>query len=393
MTPHEPGASPAAPDGRPTVLVVGPTPPPHHGNAVFTRMLLDAPALRERFRVLHLDTADRRDLTNIGKLDRTNVKLALRHLAELTKQVRRERPDVVYVPVAQNALAYLRDGLFILVASAGGARVVTHLHGGWLGELYRRAGRPLRWFLRFTHRRVDRAWVLGEGLRDVYRGLVPPARVRVLPNGVAPREAGAPTDPPSVLSLGQLSAAKGVLELLDAAALLAERGRVFRLVLAGDWLGPDDRREALARIEAHGLADVVELPGVVTGEAKDRLLREASVFVLPSRSEPGEGQPLAILEAMAAGVPVVATPQGAIPDAVQDGRTGFLVPERDPEALARAVSGLLERGEAARRMGEAGRRLQRERFTAERCAQDAAGLLDEALGRHPARPPGRPGSP
>ena len=172
------------PDDRPTVLLVGPTPPPVHGVSVHTRMLLETPALHRCCRVAHLDTADRRSLKNIGRFDLQNVRLAVLHLARYTGMLRRKRPTAVYVQVSQTALAYLRDGLLILLAKAFGARVVTHLHGGSFHQFYEEAWGPIRWLIRVSTRRVDSAWVHSEGLRPMYKDLLPPERVQVVPNGV-----------------------------------------------------------------------------------------------------------------------------------------------------------------------------------------------------------------
>ena len=371
---------------RPRLLVVGGTPPPVHGTSLFIRMLLDDPHVAARFDVSHLETADRRGLGNIGRLDATNIRLGLAHLVALHRTLRRQRPDLVYLSVSQNAWAYLRDSLFILAATRAGARVITHLHGGYFGEFRRRARAPLRWWIGFTQRRVHRAWVLGEGLRDCYRGIVPSQRVRVAPNGVpdllediGSGQARSPDDgPPTILVVGQLSAAKGLLDLLDAAALLVASGHAFELLVAGAWASEADLRQAQGRIEALGLSERARLPGVVEGREKALAFARARVFVLPTRY-PLEGQPLAVLEAMAAGIPVVATPRAAIPDMVIDGETGLLVPEGDPGHLAAAVASLLEDAPRARRMGAAARARYLDRFTLETCMERVAELLDEAL--------------
>ena len=202
---------------RPRLLLIGPVPPPMHGVAADVRMLLDDPALRERWEVLHLDTSDHRSLANLGRFDLTNVRLALSHVAELALRLRRERVQAVWIPVSSNAAAYLRDALFILAAHAAGARVVTHLHGGGFGEFYQGASAPVRWLVRASSARIDRAWVLGNGLQAMYDGLVPRTRLRVVPNGVpdpmVERATPAVGDRPcTLLHLGSLSVAKGVLE-------------------------------------------------------------------------------------------------------------------------------------------------------------------------------------
>jgi glycosyltransferase involved in cell wall biosynthesis len=363
--------------------VIGPTPPPVHGTAVYTRMLLDSPILSEAFEVAHLDISDRRGLENVGRLDPTNVGLALRHLAALVGRLVRDRPDVVYVPVSQNALAYLRDGLFIALARAAGAAVVSHLHGGYFGTFYRSTPAPVRAFVRATSRLLDQAWVLGEGLRHHYEVVLPPDRVRVVPNGVpdplrgeeAPvRDDGA--GPMGVLFLGQLSEAKGLHEVVEAVGRLRADGIGVGLTLAGPWATEDQRRRTLELLERRGLADSTRLPGVVTGQEKRRLLCEHDVFVLPTRYR-FEGQPLAILEAMAAALPVVSTRRGAIPDMVVDGLTGRLVPEEDPSALAAALAELARDPALRRAMGRAGRVRWRELFTEERCLRRFVSALGD----------------
>lgn len=369
---------------KPRLLVVGPVPPPVHGTAAYVRMLLDAPALAVDWDVLHLDTSDRRSLDNLGRFDGTNVRLALAHVGRLAQRVRQEAVRVVWIPVSQNAPAYVRDALFIHGAHAGGAWVVTHLHGGWFREFYDRAAPPVRWLVRTSSARVDRAWVLGEGLRGVYRGLIPEERVRVVANGVADpvgvydRSARRP-GPPTILHLGQLSLTKGVLDLIEAVRRLRATKSDLRLVLAGPWATREDEARVRSAMADPALTGVVELAGVVAGAAKHELLMRADVFALATRYA-YEGQPLAILEAMAAGLPVVATARGAIPDTVEDGATGLLVPEGDVGALTSTLDRLLGDAALRARLGSAGRTRWAREFTAEQGIARVVDALAELRG-------------
>ncbi len=364
---------------RRALIVIGPTPPPVHGMTTYTAMLLRSPVLAASYRVLHVDTSDRRTLENMGRLDLTNVRLALAHAATCARLLRRERPDVVLVFVSQNAWAYLRDAVFMALAHGYGCRVVTQLHGGHFGEFYRQAHPVVQLLVRRTSRWVAAATVLGEGLRSIYRGLVPEERVRVVPNGVEDPFEGqpperAPHGPPlRVTYLGTLHRPKGILEVVEAARLLEQAGEPFRFRLAGGWLEPAD--EAAGRAAAEGVASV-EFVGVVEGEAKRRLLAESDVVVLPS-AYPYEGQPLVILEAMAAGLPVIATPRAAIPDMVVDGVTGVLIPEKDSAAVAGALRRLAADPAARLRMGKAARARYEAAFTAEACVARLVGVLDD----------------
>jgi glycosyltransferase involved in cell wall biosynthesis len=147
-----------------------------------------------------------------------------------------------------------------------------------------------------------------------------------------------------VIGVGRFAYPKDFMTLLEAVRLVEAPCHVR---LAGD--GP-----ALSAVESavlrDGLSQRVELLGA-RADVPD-LLARSDVFVLSSRSE---GFPVSVLEAMAAGLPVVATDVGGVAEAVEDGETGFLVPTADPEAFARALDRLLVDGELRRRMGAAGR--------------------------------------
>ncbi|WP_306391134.1 glycosyltransferase family 4 protein [Telluria beijingensis] len=240
------------------------------------------------------------------------------------------RPAIVHVHCASNA-SFLRKSLVLLMARLGGARTVCHLHGGG----FRRyalveAGPLLRRWIRHTLEASSRVIALSPGWAAMVRDCAPRARVEVLPNPVRLAAAGAQGERGRILFLGRIEPAKGVDELLQACA----RHPALRLVLGGagdlDW--------ARRRAAELGIAGRVELPGWLDARARDAELARAWLFCLPSHVE---GLPMAMLEAMAAGVPVVATRVGGIPEALADGLLGLLVPPRDAEALADAIGRLL----------------------------------------------------
>jgi glycosyltransferase involved in cell wall biosynthesis len=340
------------------VLVVGPTPPPHHGVAMFTQSLLDG--VRDpRFELLHLDTSDRRDARNIGCWDLTNVWLGVSSVVRLGWRCAVSRPAIVYIPISQNVPAFLRDALFVFLARLFRRRVVLHLHGGYLRILYEhpsgedRRGLKDGGFRALVRRTLGSAAaivVLAPEFRAIFDGLVPDERVAVVANGVPDpgawdiRQKAARTPEPgggTVLYMGALTRTKGIMALLHAVAVLKKTRPSVRLRVAGAWTEDAVRAESEELMAREDLGAHVEFAGNVTGAAKAEFLASGDVFCLPTRY-PYEGQPLVILEALAAGLPVVATRHAALASTLGGIPAGRLIPvDARPGVLAGAIDELL----------------------------------------------------
>ncbi|MGH2598497.1 MAG: glycosyltransferase, partial [Dehalococcoidia bacterium] len=158
------------------------------------------------------------------------------------------------------------------------------------------------------------------------------------------------------LCLGRLVERKAQGLLLEAIASVANEGIEIEVTLAGD--GPE--RGRLERRAAElGIEDQVRFTGVVGQDEALTLYRECDIFCLPSRSE---GLPAVLIEAMACGIPVVATRIDAVPELVEDGVSGLLVPPRDATGLASALRRLHDEPQLGQRLGSAGREKVRREF-------------------------------
>jgi len=202
--------------------------------------------------------------------------------------------------------------------------------------------------------------------------------IHLVYNGIAPErfvERLSPSQPPMITSVGRYIEKKGFEDLITACSLL--RGRDFRCQIIG--YGPLE--EELNRRIAHlGLSDRVVLTGPKPEEEVEQALRTSSVFALPcvQASDGGmDNLPTVIMEAMAVGLPVVSTRVAGVPEMVEQGVTGLLVPERSPEALAEAIGKLLDDQALAARMGGAGREYARGRFSLEVTTQRLRDLFVE----------------
>lgn len=210
-------------------------------------------------------------------------------------------------------------------------------------------------------------------------------RVKVVHCGIDPREYSAPgrmgsIRRPEILSIGQLVEKKGFPYLLGALKRLAEKGTPFHCTILGDGY----EKEKLARmVEAYGLQNRVQLAGPVYQDVARSYLFVADIFVLPcvvAANGDRDGIPVALMEAMAAGLPVVSTAVSGIPELIHHGDTGFLVPPRDEEALAEALEELLADQELRERLGARGRDKVVREFNLEKSALQLRDLFGECLG-------------
>jgi glycosyltransferase involved in cell wall biosynthesis len=211
--------------------------------------------------------------------------------------------------------------------------------------------------------------------RELHSHGVPWDRITVIPNGIGECQATPEVQAPPerngalVCSVGRFTHIKGFDVLLKAMSLLAERGLRFRLMLIGD--GPDARD--LRDLTDHlGIADRVDFMGYVHQACG--LLATADVLVLASRSE---GQPIVLLEAMAAQVPVVCTAVGGVPEIITHESNGLLVPAEDSKALADAIQRVIEDADLSGRMRAAGRHWYESRGTAEKMVSETLRCYEE----------------
>jgi len=285
-------------------------------------------------------------------------------------------------------------GFMARLAAAPGVPLVVSLHGS---DVYVAERHPLvGWAARGVFNTA--AWVTAcsGDLRDRAIGLGARAdRSEVLPYGVdtarfapdpAARRAlharlGLPEHAPIVCTAGRLVRKKGFEYLIDATARLRVAHPGAHLVIAG---GGDLEQELRARAGNAGIGPFVHFLGSIAQSDVPSLIAGADCIAVPSvRDDAGnvDGLPNVVMESLASATPLVATPAGGIGAVVDHGRTGLLVPERDPNALADALAALLSDTDLRARIGRAARQEVCERYTWERYAQRLEEVFDVAVGR------------
>lgn len=294
----------------------------------------------------------------------------LRALAIYVWLLATKRVDLVHCHAAMWG-SFWRKGIFASLARLNGIPVVLHLHGSEFKLFWSRQPRLARRLIQQHLERATRVVVLSESWRCFIQSIAPAARISVVPNYVRipPPVDATGREQGTILSLGLIGPRKGTFDLIRAFAAVRLAHPGARLILGGN--GQIEEARSLAA--ELGVGEHVVFPGWVDGRAKAALLRSCAIYVLPSYNE---GLPMSVLEAMAAGLAVITTHVGGLPELITDGVDGRLLAPGDRDGLARALHDLLSDARARAPLAEAGRR----RVQAAYSDQAVLPLLDQVYG-------------
>lgn len=350
------------------VLVVGPALEQKGGMASVQKLILKE--MPNAFKAEHISTHDEGSLWH-----RFSVFSAATSV--LISKLLRNQVDLVHLHVSEKG-SVLRKSLLMLLVKAFRRPVVMHAHGCEFHVFHESLGKRPRSLVNWALQQADCFITLSESWRAYYikQCDLDPNRVVSLPNPVEMPEQlsnRAASDTVNFAFLGRIGHRKGAFDLLHAFAALPNREHI-RLWLAGDG----EVETAAALIESLGLGESVRLLGWINETERAEVLAAADVFVLPSYNE---ALPMALLEAMAAGLPVISTPVGGIPEFVTHQQEGYLVGPGDIDALSQAMEQLIADVPMRRHMGERSQARVRPldlKFYSERLATIYSAVIENA---------------
>lgn len=255
---------------------------------------------------------------------------------------------ILHVNMAADASCY-RKKIFIDTAWLFRKKIIIHEHGGdFEGFYYERCSEKQRANIKRSLNRAKIFLVLSESWKKFFSEIVDEDKIHVLQNGIViPTKVKQDYSNHKVLFLGRLCKEKGIGELLEAVPVIQKQIQDFKLILGGVW---EEGNEALKE-KARALSETVLCPGWISEKEREALFQECSIFVLPTWFE---GQPISLLEAMAAGMCVAASAVGGIPQIMgkESDVTGILLPPKDADTLADELIKLLKDEEQRRKMGQ-----------------------------------------
>ncbi len=288
--------------------------------------------------------------------------------------------EVVHIHTS-SYFSFWRKSLFFVAAFLFRRAVVVSLHGGGFREFYSDTCGPIgRWWIRTVMRKAARFIVLTCGWKQWALSIVPEANVCTIPNvcSDSARSAVAGSVDQAtkrVLFVGRLEKEKGFNDLLKAVAHIRDRVPGIKLVCGGTG----NESQVKNWIETAGVGDIVELRGWISGTAKQECFEHAALLALPSYIE---NLPMVIIEAMAAGLPVVASAVGGVPDVIEAGKEGLLVKPGDVGELADAIARLLNNQSMRKSMAWNARQKYENNYSP-KCVIPRLELIYEELGITP----------
>lgn len=257
--------------------------------------------------------------------------------------------DIIHLHISARG-SYKRKSIMARMAHKAGKYVILHDHDGEFKKAFEEGGDSYRRDVRKTFGIADRVVVLSEEWLDYFaENVCALDKIEVVHNGVkVPAQPCSPCSRQDVLFLGRLDARKSPDVLLRASREILPRFPETKIVFGGD--GEIEKNKALAK--ELGISDRCEFHGWVVGDKREGLFERAAVYCLPSKNE---GLPMSVLEAMAHGIPTVATAVGGVPHVIEDGVSGFLIDVDDEVALSESLASLLAEPELREELGRNGR--------------------------------------
>ncbi|NIZ01288.1 glycosyltransferase family 4 protein [Thalassospira lucentensis] len=323
-----------------------------------------------------------KDLGNIAKFSLRKVAIAMWLWVKLARHL--PRANVLYICFAPSGAAFYRDCLYVLTAKLFGVPAILHLHGRGLAKL--RQNRLIASLQRLVFA-GQTAIVLGARLLPELEGLS--CNKLIIPNALPTTAFAAQTmakrplhHPVRLLYLSNLFRAKGIETLIKATAAVIKNGIAVTLDIAG---APGDisAQELHSMLNDHGIADIAAYHGPVNADQRMALFNAVDLFVFPS-NYPNEAQPLVVLEAMAAGVPVIASNIATLPEFVRAGETGWLCEPNDPNSLAKTITQAINTPDQTDAMAKAARQMCETDFTLDRFTRDIYDVIDKICKDQPA---------
>jgi glycosyltransferase involved in cell wall biosynthesis len=343
------------------ILLFIKTPPPVTGATLMNQLVYNSKTIHENFDVRALRISYAKSIEALGDYSIKKILKVINVFFSLLYELFFHRPRFVYFQVSPLGVTFYRDLIFISFIKLFRVKILYHLHGKgiknackskWVKQLYKFAFKD--------ESAICLSHLLTDDIKDVYHG-----QIYIVNNGIPDMNEkhtvkfSTNGTPLKILFLSNLIKSKGVLDYLDALAIMASDKLPFEGVIVG---GEGDLTAEMLEIEIEmrNLKNLVKYVGPKYKDDKNGIIANSDLLIFPTKNDVWGN---VILEAMQFYKPVIATTEGAIPEIINDGVTGFLVDKSAPEQIAQKIQLLIKKPELRRLMGVASRNAFEEKYT------------------------------
>ncbi len=347
------------------ILFILHTPPPVHGSSIVGQYIQSSKIINGNFNCKYINLGTSKTINEIGNNGLIKLWRYFKIILKTLTQLIEFQPNICYIAITAKGPAFYKDAFLVLLIKLFRIKVVYHFHNKGVSK------RQDKWLDNFLYQLVFRnskVILLSEHLYPDIKKYVPKKQVHYCPNGIPEHAHIYKKDKNNsiveILFLSNLIESKGVFVLLEALKILKNRNIKFHCTYIGSE-GDVSKELFQQMVEKLSLSDAVHYVGRKYGAEKENFFANANIFSFPTYYD-NECFPLVLIEAMQFSLPVISTFEGGIPDIVEDGKTSFLVPQKNTEALADKLEVLITNPQLRKKMGEAGRLKYEKEFTLDR---------------------------
>ena len=261
--------------------------------------------------------------------------------------------SIVHIKSSQNG-SFIRKSIVLFIAKFFGKKTIFHIHGGEFDLFYWKSPHFIKKIITNVLDKSDLILVLSEQWKKIILKMSSNNNIKILYNPTIIKESvSSCSEEVNTLFMGRIGTRKGAYDIIEAAKSLQNNN--IKIMLYGD--GEIEQVQKL--IDKNNLNNKIKIGGWIKGDDIDKAYNKADIFILPSYNE---GLPMSVLEAMSYGLPVISTPVGGTPEAVEDGVNGFLIQPGDYKTLAEKIDLLANNKELREQMGVESYKIAKEKF-------------------------------
>jgi glycosyltransferase involved in cell wall biosynthesis len=316
-------------------------PPPTHGVSVINSWIQESEEIKNFVNIDSVDLATASTISDIGKQSIGKYYKFIKILFLTLNKLLWKHYDFVYITLSPIGSAFIKDSILVLLTKFFSIPIIVHLHGKGISKSINSS----KWLLNYYNFVFKNVYVihLANSLALDLSLIKSYKKLFIVPNGVPPVTFTnkVNSDIISILHLSNLIETKGSFILLKSIKELVSQGiRNIEVKFVGDWGDQNYKERFIDYVKKHDLTNYVNIPGPLYNEDKLNILAQADIFVLPTYYA-NECFPLTILEAFQAGLPVISSFEGAIPEIITDGVNGFVINAKNELELAKKLEVLI----------------------------------------------------